>query len=164
MNKKALFTILYLGNILLLNSQIREDLRVDAEIISRCKVQISSNNISFTRVDPNAQLPIPQNEPPIEVIVKGTFGRGEKVYLRIQAEGNLTDPISGQTIPADTIYWEASGNGFDNGTLAPSVPIGIGRWNKSGTYHGSLFFYFNNDPSYAPGVYYLTVNITVSSF
>lgn len=164
MNKKALFTLLCLGSIFLLNSQVREDLRVDAEIVSRCKIQISSNNISFTRMDPNALQPIPQNEPPIEVTIKGTFGRGEKVYLRIQAEGNLTDPISGQTIPASAIYWEAAGSGFDNGTLAPSVPVSAGRWNKSGIYQGTFTFYFNNDPGYAPGVYYLTVNMTVSSF
>ena len=58
----------------------------------------------------------------------------------------------------------AAGTGFENGTLAPSVPVSAGRWNKSGIYQGTLTFYFNNDPVYAPGVYYLTVNMTVSSF
>ena len=125
---------------------------------------ISSTSVSFTRVNPDVERLIPQNEAPVEIVVKATPGRRERVNLRIQAEGDLIDQSTGYQIDVSNISWTASGQGFRDGTLSKFRGKELGRWNNSGVWTGSVTFYLLNRMDYAPGTYQVEVTLFVSSF
>ncbi|MBE0461189.1 MAG: hypothetical protein IBX60_06105 [Candidatus Aminicenantes bacterium] len=155
------FLILCLG--LFLNSQEHEDVTINTRVESRCKLEVSTNFISFTKEGPDLGHSIIQNEPPVEVTVKITPRRNERVYLRIWVDSDLIDQRTGRKIDAENIYWEAS-KGFNNGNLSKAAPQVIGNWKKSGIWEGTITFYLLNKPDYAPGVYTLTVSMVLSPF
>ena len=75
-----------------------QEIRINARVESRCKIEVSTNLITFTRVNPDIERLIPQNEPPIEITIKITTRRNEKVHLRLQAVDDLIDPNTGQKL------------------------------------------------------------------
>jgi len=146
------------------NAQAQKDLQLNVRIDSRCKIELSSYTLSFTRVKPDVERFIPQNEVPVTITVKTTTRPGEKVYLRIKAEDDLIDPETGSRIEAQNISWECSGQGFKQGNLSTHHPQKIGHWNKSGVWKGTFTFYLQNRMDYAPGIYHVRVNLSASSF
>ena len=164
MKKKLIPLLSILFVILMLNSQVHEDVMINARVESRCKIEISSTSVSFTRVNPDVERLIAQNEAPVEITVKATPGRGERVNLRIQAEGDLIDHSTGQKIDIENISWTASGQGFRDGILSKSSAQMLGRWNNSGVWEGTVTFYLLNRMDYAPGTYQVEVTLSVSSF
>lgn len=157
----GVFLILCLGPFL--NSQEYEDVTINARVESRCKLEVSTNFISFTKEGPEQGHSIIQNEPPVEVTVKITQKHNERVYLRIWVDSDLIDQRTGQKIDAENIYWKAS-KGFKNGKLSKATPQEIGNWKKSGILEGTITFYLLNKPDYVPGVYTLTVSMVLSPF
>ncbi len=156
----ALFTIPFY-----LNSDEIQELTINATVESRCKIEVSTHLITFTRVNPDVERLIPQNEEPIEITVKVITRPHEKIYLRVQATEDLIDPKTGQKIDISNIKWKAKGKGFKrNGHLTKLMPIVIGSWNKSGIWNGTLIFYLENKLTYAPGTYSTVVTFTVSDF
>ncbi len=148
-----------------LNSQENQEVRLNAFVESRCKVEVSTHLISFTRVNPDVERLIPQNEAPLQVTIKITTIPGEKVHLRVQAEDDLVDPNTGQRIDINNIIWKATGKGFKKkGRLNKLTTQKIGSWNKSGIWNGTLTFYLENKLTYAPGVYRTVVTFTISTF
>ena len=145
-------------------AQEYQEMRINTSIETRCKIELSATTVSFTRFGPPAGAPIPQNEPPVTVIVKTTTRPSTKIYARIVVTGDLTDSKTGMTIPAQSINWTASGSGFLSGSLSKANPQQIGSWNRSGTYQGTLTFTFQDNTSYSPGTYTLVVTVTVSAF
>jgi len=156
------FLILCLG--LFLNSQEHEDVTINARVESRCKLEVSTNFISFTKEGPEQGHSIIQNEPPVGVTVKITPRHNERVYLRILADSDLIDQRTGQKIDAENIYWKASGNKFKNGNLSKADAQEIGNWKKPGIWEGTITFYLLNKPDYVPGVYTLEVSMVLSPF
>jgi hypothetical protein len=152
------FAVAFLG------AQEFQEMRINATVETRCKIELSTNMVSFTRFGPSTGAPIPQNEPPVTVIVKTTTRPSEKIYARIVTSGDLTEAKTGGTIPAESISWTASGGGFVSGSLSKANPREIGNWKKSGTYRGTLTFNFRDDPSFSPGTYTLVVTVMVSGF
>lgn len=146
------------------STQVQRDIQLNARVDSRCKIELSSHTVSFTRVRPDVERLIPQNEVPLRIIVKTTTRPGEKVYLRIKAEEDLVDSETGYSIEAKNISWECSGKGFKKGNLSTRFPQKVGHWNKSGVWKGTLTFYLKNRRDYAPGIYRVRVNLSVSSF
>ena len=149
---------------LCLNSQEYQALRINARVDSRCKLELSSNSMSFSRYSSFTAGLIAQNEAPLQVTVKTTTGPGECVYLRIAATGNLVDSNTGQTIDAESISWKATGTGFRDGSLKKGVAQKVGQWNKSGVWKGTLTFSFQDKQDYAPGTYILVVSMSASTF
>lgn len=145
------------------NPQVQRDIELNASVDSRCKIEISSNSLSFTRVRPDVERLISQNEPSVSVTIKTTTKPGEKVYLRIMAEDDLSDQ-RGHKIEVSNLSWKSSGQGFKNGKLNTHHPQKVGQWNKSGVWRGTLTFYLKNKKDYAPGVYNVRINLSVSSF
>ena len=146
------------------NAQENTELRINAAVDSRCKIEVSTSSISFTRLSPDVQRVIAQNEVPVEITIKTTVQRGRRVYLRITAVGDLVDERTGQKIGAQNISWEATGSGFRNGTLRRDFPRMIGSWHRSGEWKGTITFFLENRQDYVPGVYHLTVSLSVSTF
>jgi hypothetical protein len=156
----AVFGVLCLA--LGLGAQTSQILAVNAQVDSRFKIEISSNAVTFTRtVDPRTAPLIVQNEPPIQIRVKATRGFFQSVYLRIQANGDLSDGL-GHTIPVGNVTWQATGDGFTpNGQLIGASQR-LGSWTASGEYQGTLAFSFQDNENFAPGVYTLVVTLSVS--
>lgn len=149
---------------MLLYSDVKEEVRIGAQIESRCKLALSTNFVSFTRVSPDVESLIPQNEFPLEVTVKTTLRQGERVYLRIRAEGDLIDHKTGQKIDASNISWKVSGMGYSDASMSSTSPKALGVWGRSGIWRGTITFYLKNRLEYAPGTYHLVVTISASSF
>jgi hypothetical protein len=153
----------------LLFTQTTANLTVNASVSSRFKLELSSNNVTFTRVaNPMGEPVIPQNEVPIQVTVKATTSRfliwPQSYNLRIQAVGQLIDSSTGATIPVEAVSWTASGSGFvSSGTLAADSEILLGTWSTSGNSQGTISFSFKDNPNYAPGVYRLTVTFSLGT-
>lgn len=153
----------------LLFSQTTANLSVNATISSRFKLELSSNTVTFTRVaNPMGEPAIPQNEAPIQVTVKATTSRflifPQTYNLHLQAVGALVDASTGATIPLEAITWTASGSGFvSSGTLASDSEVLLGTWNASGNHQGTIRFSFKDNANYAPGVYRLTVTLSVGT-
>jgi hypothetical protein len=164
MKNKPLVLAVFLFAAVFLSAQEYQDMSINASVNTRCKINLSANTVSFTRFGPPTGTPILQNEPPVAVVVKTTTRPSERIYARIVVTGDLTDSKTGQTIPAQSISWNASGSGFLSGSLSKANPQEIGRWNRSGTYQGTLTFSFQDDPAYSPGTYILVVTVTVSAF
>jgi hypothetical protein len=140
-----------------------ETLRINAQVDSRFKIEISANAVTFTRtVDPSTNPVIVQNEPPIQIRVKATRAGNQRVYLRIRAVADLSDGY-GHTISVGNVTWQATGTGYtSNGTLVRNSSLQLGYWAESGDYSGTLTFRFQDNPNYYPGVYSVTVTLTVS--
>jgi hypothetical protein len=149
---------------MLLYSDVKEEVRIGAQVESRCKLSLSTNFVSFTRVSPEVESLISQNEFPIEVTVKTTLKQGERVYLRIRAEGDLIEPKTGQKIDANNISWKVSGMGYIGANMKSTEPTALGIWRRSGIWRGTITFYLRNSLDYAPGTYHLVVTVSVSSF
>ncbi len=164
MRNKPLVLAVFLCAAVYLSAQEYQEMRINASVETRCKIELSTNTVSFTRFGPPAGAPVPQNEPPVTVTVKTTTRPSARIHARIVVTGDLTDSKTGMTIPAESIRWSATGNGFLSGRLSKANPQQIGNWNKSGTYQGTLTFTFQDDPSYSPGTYILVVTVTVSAF
>jgi len=164
MKCKSLVRAVFLFAAVYLSGQEYQDMRINATIETRCKIELSTNFVSFTRSGQPTGALIPQNEPPVVVTVKTTTRRAVRIYARIVVTGDLTDPNSGATIPAEAISWTASGSGFNSGSLSKATPQQIGDWNRSGIYQGTLTFNFQDNTSYYPGTYILVVTVTVSGF
>jgi hypothetical protein len=152
------FAVAFLG------AQEFQELRINATVETRCKIELSTNFVSFTRTGPPTRGSIPQNEPPVTVIVKTTTRPGERINARIVTAADLRETKTGDTIPAGSIIWTASGSGYSSGNLSIAAPQGIGQWNRSGIYRGTLTFSFRDDPSYTPGTYTIVVTVIVSAF
>jgi len=156
------------GGALLAQSRT-ETLNLTAEVSSRYKLEMSASSVTFTRVaNPQSAPLIPQNESPLAVTVKATVSRSsalpQKVNLRIQASGTLTDPATGFTIPVSAITWEATGGGFaGSGALSSETAALLGAWNASGVHEGTVTFFFRDDPNFAPGTYRLAVTLSVGA-
>ena len=146
------------------NAQENTELRINAAVDSRCKIEVSTSSVSFTRLNPDEQRVIEQNEVPVEITIKTTTRRGRRVYLRITAVGDLVDERTGQKIDVQNISWEATGSGFRKGKLRSFIPQMIGSWNRSGNWNGTITFFLENRQDYVPGVYHLTVSLSVSTF
>jgi hypothetical protein len=140
-----------------------ETLRIDAQVDSRFKIEINTSSVTFTRaVDPSTNPVIVQNEPPIQIRVKATRARNQGVYLKIRAVADLSDG-HGHTISVGNVTWQATGTGYtSNGTLVRNFSLQLGYWAESGDYSGTLTFRFQDNPNYYPGVYSVTVTLTVS--
>jgi hypothetical protein len=164
MKNRPVVLVVLVFAVAFLGAQEFQEMRINATVESRCKIELSTNMVSFTRFGPSTGAPIPQNEPPVTVVVKTTTRPSEKTYARIVTTGDLREAKTGGTIPAESISWTASGSGFQGGSLSKATPREIGHWNKSGTYPGTLSFTFRDDPSYMPGTYTLIVTVTVSGF
>ena len=164
MKNKIFILLLGLTTVMLLHSDVKEEVRIGAQIESRCKLALSTNVVSFTRVSPDVERLITQNESPIEVTVKTTLRQGERVYLRIRAEGDLIDHKTGQKIASNNINWKVSGLGYNNASLTSTKPTVLGQWGRSGIWKGTITFYLSNRLNYAPGTYHLVITMSVSSF
>lgn len=164
MKSKPLVLAVFLFAAVYLSAQEYQEMRINASVETRCKIELSTNTVSFTRFGPPAGAPIPQNEPPVAVTVKTTTRPSTRIYARIVVTGDLTDSTTGMTIPAESISWTASGSGYRSGSLSKANPQQIGNWNRSGTYQGTLNFTFQDNTSYSPGTYILVVTVTVSAF
>lgn len=144
-------------------------LTVNARVDSRYKLELTSNTVTFTRTgNPMTAPVVAQNEAAIKVTVKATTSKSgvwpQTFNLRIQAVGALLDSSSGAEIPVNAITWTAAGPGFvSTGTLAPSTDLILGTWNASGSYEGTISFSFQDNANYAPGVYRLTVTLSVGT-
>jgi len=139
-----------------------ETLRINAQVDSRFKIEISANAVTFTRtVDPRTAPLIVQNEPPIQILVKATKGFFPFVYLRIQANGDLSDGL-GHTIPVGNVTWQATGDGFTQNGQLTGASQRLGAWTVSGESQGTLAFSFQDNANFAPGVYTLVVTLSVS--
>jgi len=152
------FSVAFLG------AQEFQEMRINATVETRCKIELSTNVVSFTRTGQPTGASIPQNEPPVAVTVKTTTRRSDRIYARIITPGDLTEVRTGDMIPAESISWTATGSGFSGGSLSKATPQEIGNWNRSGIYQGTLTFSFLDNTSYAPGTYTLVVTVTVSGF
>jgi len=164
MRNKILGFFILLCAGLYLNSQEYQELSINAQVVSRCKLELSSNSMSFSRAGSYTSSLIVQNEPPLEVTVKTTTKPGQKVHLRILATADLVDYSTGNTISPKSISWQATGSGFNAGSLQRGISVTIGEWNKSGVWKGTLTFSFQDREEYAPGIYTLVVSMSTSSF
>ncbi len=153
-----------LGAALAARAQTRQDVTATARVESRGKIEMSASVITFIRTDPTAALWLTQSEPPVQVTLKATTRPSDKMYLRIVTPGDLVAEISGATIAAENVRWEASGGQFQAGTLSKAAPQLVATVNQSGVISGLLTFYLANDQSYTPGVYHMTVQLTLSAF
>jgi hypothetical protein len=164
MKNKIFLPVLCLTAALLLYPDVKEEVRIGAQVESRCKLALSTNLVSFTRVSPDIESLIPQNEFPLEVTIKTTLRQGERIYLRIQAEGDLIESKTGQKIDANNISWKVSGMGFRAASLSSTSSKAFGVWERSGIWKGTITFYLKNRLDYAPGTYHLVVTVSASSF
>jgi len=164
MKNKILLLALCLTTVMLCYSDVKEEVRIGTQVESRCKLSLSTNFVSFTRVSPDVESLISQNEFPIEVTVKATLKQGERVYLRIKAEGDLIEPKTGQKIDASNISWKVSGMGYRVANMSSIESTALGVWRRSGIWRGTITFYLRNRLDYAPGTYHLFVTVSVSSF
>lgn len=143
--------------------QERSEVTINAAVESRCKIEVSTSSVSFTRLSPDEQKVISQNEVPVEITIKATVRKNQRIYLRIRGLSDLVDAQTGQKIDVSNISWEATGSGFTSGQLHLNPRL-IGSWNRSGVQKGTITFYLQNRPDYVPGVYHLTVSMSVSTF
>ncbi len=164
MKNKIFLLALCLTSVMHLYSDVKEEVRIGTQVESRCKLSLSNNFVSFTRVNPDIETLISQNEFPIEVTVKTTLKQGERVYLRIKAEGDLIEPKTGQKIDASNITWKVSGRGYRAANMSSANPTALGIWRRSGIWKGTITFYLRNRLDYAPGTYHLLVTVSISSF
>lgn len=164
MKNKIFIVFLGLTTVMLLYSDVKEEVRIGAQVESRCKLALSTNFVSFTRVSPDVERLIPQNESPLEVIVKTTPRQGERIYLRIRAEGDLIDHKTGQKIDANNISWKVTGMGYRDASMSSTKSKTLGIWGRAGIWRGTIKFYLRNRLDYAPGTYHLIVTMSVSSF
>ncbi|MCX6565631.1 MAG: hypothetical protein NTW38_04295 [Candidatus Aminicenantes bacterium] len=172
MKKPIIGALLVLGlsaGLLFAQSSATRTLTVNATVSSRYKLEMTSNNVTFTRIaNPQTAPVISQNESPITVTVKATTSRSltlpQTFNLRVQAVGTLKDSSTGATIPISAITWTATGSGFvTSGTLSSSANQLLGTWNASGTYTGTIKFSFQDNANYAPGTYSLVVTLSVGT-
>jgi len=139
-------------------------LSLTATVEKRCKIEINSSWLSFSRTSWSGQSQvIPGNEGAFELSIKMTSNYGSTVKVWLVASSDLRDNSTGYTIPVETISWTAEGTGLYPGQLSKAAPALVARISGSGVFKGSLYFNFADDPkNFAPGNYQATVTILVT--
>ena len=106
-----------------------------AKIEKMSKLIVDTNTITFSNgSDETGQVPALQND--IKVTVKARTGSSSPVNLNIIADGDLTS--GSETIPVQNVIWQASGQGFSDGTLSKSTVQTAGSWTGSGVREGAF--------------------------
>lgn len=138
-------------------------LSLTATVERRCKIEINSSWLSFSRTSWSDQpQQIPANEGAFELVIKLTSNYNSTVNVWLMASSDFQDSSTGYTIPIETISWKAQGAGFYSGQLNKTSPVLVARLSGSGVFKGSLYFNFADDPkNFAPGTYQTTVTILV---
>lgn len=161
----SLFIVLgFLPESLFSQASDNATLSLTAYVSARCKIEVNTSIISFTRSTWTGQpQTIAANEGPFTLTIKMTSNSGSTVNVWLVASSDLKDASTGYTIPIGTISWTAQGAGFCAGQLNNASPVLAARLSGSGIFKGSLNFSFADDPkNFAPGNYQATVTILVT--
>ena len=132
-----------------------------AKIEKMAKLIVDTNTIVFPSIDPDEARQVPALQNDIKVIVKARTGSTSPVNLNVIADGDLTSGI--ETIPVQNVMWQASGQGFSDGTLSKSTVQTAGSWKGSGVREGVFRYYLNNSWNYQKGEYQVTVTYTLTT-
>ncbi|MCR4395120.1 MAG: hypothetical protein NUW07_00120 [Candidatus Saccharicenans sp.] len=143
-------------------AQSQASLGVTVQVARRFKIEVSTSLVSFTRSS-SSGLPqtIPANEGSFELTIKTNNDPGSSTNVWLLASSDLLDNSTGYTIPVERISWTAQGNGFYPGHLVKATPVLVARFVQPGSFTGQLYFFFAEDPNFAPGNYQTTVTILV---
>ncbi len=79
-------------------------------------MQLSAHSLTFALTDPNSSSDIPAQENPVSAFVSYT-GPGV-LHIYMLANSDMTQADAGPSIPAASVYWTASGSGYESGKMS----------------------------------------------
>ncbi len=142
-----------------LASSDSKTLTVNANVRGRAKLTISPLTINFPDRDPDLVNRIPATENSVTVSSRMRTGRFARSFLICLANGDLQSGAS--AIPISNVTWQASGAGYNNGTMSSTIPQVAGSWLGSRSRSGAFDYYIANSWAYNVGNYTQTVVYTL---
>lgn len=145
--------------------QESRDVTFQVTLLEWYDIYISPTTITFTDVAPDiSQTPptrsIAANENPVDVRAFAIIVPSSSLRLTATANGDFHP-----TIPASTVSWTASGDGYQPGSLQNGTAVTVGQWSGSilHWHEGDLSFSFARDyVNQEPGTYSITATFTLS--
>jgi hypothetical protein len=119
-------------------------------------LQLSFSSLTFYDANPQSGLDIPAAENPVSALV--TYSGPGVVHVFMLAGSDMIGPAGSPPIPADKIYWTASGSGYEAGTLSAIQPVEASSRAVSPGPGDGWQFYLKSG-GYDSGTYQLTVTV-----
>lgn len=169
MNKKLIRFLNIIGFLLLVSvaalAQATKDVTFQVTLAEWYDLYIGTNSVTFTDVAPDvSESPstraISANENPVSVRVFAIIIPSSSLQLTVTANDDFHT-----TIPASTVSWTVTGNGYQDGNLQAGTAVTVGSWSGA-IFHwhsGELNFSFLRDyVNQEPGTYSITATYTLS--
>lgn len=146
-------------------AQHSQEVTFQVTLIEWYDLYIGTNTVTFADVAPEPgpnppTTPLPANENPVYVRAFAILVPPSTLQLSVTAAGDFHT-----TIPASTVSWTVSGDGYLDGSLSTGTAVTVGHW-SGGILHwheGQLFFSFLRDyVNQEPGTYSITATFTLS--
>ncbi len=134
-------------------------LTVNAAVRGRAKLTITPLTINFPDRDPDLVSRIAATENSVTVSSRMRTTSNELSFLICLANGDLQSGAS--AIPISNVTWQASGAGYNNGTMSSAIPQVAGSWRGSRSRSGAFDYYLANSWSTNVGNYAQTVVYTL---
>jgi hypothetical protein len=144
----------------LLAAAVNQTLNLSAQVNSRAKIALNVNTINFVDFIGEFEDTIPANENPVPITANARTGSNSTVSLTFRANGDLKS--GNRSIPINRVTWTATGAGYQNGTMSWKNAQTVGTWTGSGSYAGSLSFFFDLRSDYKTGDYTSSGAFTLS--
>lgn len=148
-----------------LMAQVNRDVTFQVSLAEWYDLYIGTNTVTFTDVAPTVSetpgtVQIAANENPVSVRAFAIMVPASSLSLTVTANGDFHT-----TVPASTVSWTASGEGYQAGSLINGSAVAVGQWTGSilHWHEGELNFSFLRDyVNQEPGTYSITATYTLS--